>query len=67
MEILGPEVFDKPPELERAHCSLLPKPKSGAAPRNIIVCFHQFQGKEQALRWARQYELRYRDKVVSLP
>lgn len=54
METMGPEVFDKPPDLDRAHRSLFSKPKGAAAPRTIIACFHQYQDKECALRWARQ-------------
>lgn len=64
MEVMGPSVFDKPPELERAHRSLLPKPKAGAAPRTIIVCFHRYQEKERALRWAREHEPRYQNTIL---
>lgn len=63
---MGPEVFDKPPELERAHRSRLPKPKEGAAPRTIIVCFHRYQDKECALRWAKNHKLHYRDDILRL-
>lgn len=66
METMGPEVFDKPPELERAHRSLLPKPGGGAAPRAVIVCFHRYQDRERALRWARQHETRYRNNTLRL-
>lgn len=66
LDIMGPEVFDKAPELERAHRSFLPKPKQGAAPRAFVVCFHRFQDKERALRWSRQHELRYQNKVLRI-
>lgn len=62
-EIMG-DVFDKPPELERAHRSLAPKPKLGDPPRSFIACFHQHQEKERALGWARQHELKFQGKVL---
>lgn len=64
MQVMRNEVFEKPPELERAHRSLAPKPNHGNPPRSIIVCFHQFQEKERALWWARQHELRFQGKVL---
>ncbi|RXN22777.1 putative transposase element L1Md-A101/L1Md-A102/L1Md-A2 [Labeo rohita] len=62
--VMGDQVFEKPPELERAHCELAPKPKDGQPPRPIIACFHRYQEKEQVLRWARQHELQYRGKTL---
>lgn len=66
MDIMGPDVFAKPPTLERAHRSLGPKPTQGASarPRTFMVCFHRFQEKERALRWARQHELKYHGTVL---
>ncbi len=63
-DVMGDQVFEKPPELERAHRALAPKPRDGLPPRPIIVCFHRFQEKERALRWARQHELQYRGKTL---
>ena len=69
-ESMGPEVFDKgPPELERAHRTLAPRDpakanKQAKGPRAFVVCFHRFQEKERALRWARSNELRYKNKVL---
>ncbi|KAL1276545.1 hypothetical protein QQF64_036168 [Cirrhinus molitorella] len=60
----GDQVFEKPPELERAHRALAPKPRDGLPPRPIIVCFHRYQEKEQALLWARQHELQYQGKTL---
>lgn len=60
MEKLGPGVFSKPAELERAHCSLAPKSGPGGNPRLFLICFHHFQEREKVLRWARQNELQYR-------
>lgn len=63
-DVMGDQVFEKPPELERAHRGLAPKPRDGLPPRPIIVCFHRFQEKERALRWARQHELQYGGKTL---
>lgn len=52
-------VFDKPPELERVHRSLRPKPGAGQPPRPFIVCFHRFQEKEKALHWARRHDIKF--------
>ena len=54
-----PGVFDKPPELERAHRSLGQKPKEERPPRPFVVCFHRFQEKEKALRWARANDVKF--------
>ncbi|KAL0169447.1 hypothetical protein M9458_034043 [Cirrhinus mrigala] len=62
-DVMGVQVFEKPPELETAHRALAPKPRDGP-PRPIIVCFHRYQEKEQALRWARQHELQYQGKTL---
>ncbi|KAJ4927557.1 hypothetical protein JOQ06_015282 [Pogonophryne albipinna] len=59
MGSLGPDVLSKPPELERAHRSLAPRP--GGRPRPFVICFHRFQEREKVLRWTRQHELKYRD------
>ncbi|KAL0173576.1 hypothetical protein M9458_029544 [Cirrhinus mrigala] len=63
-DVMGVQVFEKPPELERAHRALAPEPRDGQAPRPIIVCFHRYQEKERALRWARQHELQYQGKTL---
>lgn len=64
MECLGSDVLTKPPELERAHRSLAPKPKPGGNPRPFVVCFHRFPEKEKVLRWARQHQLKYRGATL---
>ncbi|KAI4826797.1 hypothetical protein KUCAC02_030228 [Chaenocephalus aceratus] len=61
MGSLGPDVLSKPPELERAHRSLAPRPGPGGRPRPFLICFHHFQEREKVLRWNRQHELKYRD------
>ncbi|KAM7398694.1 hypothetical protein PAMA_006548 [Pampus argenteus] len=64
MESLGPDIFTNPPEIERAHRSLAPKPGPGGRPRPFVVCFHRFQEREKVLRWTRQHQLKYRDIVL---
>ncbi len=66
MEVMGQEAFEKPPELERAHRSLGPKPQEGRPPRPLVICFHRFQEKEKALRWARQNEAKYKDSTLRI-
>lgn len=62
MGVTGPGVFNYPPEIERAHRSLGPRPGDVGAvkPRAFIVKFLRFQDKEKVLRWARQHKLDYR-------
>lgn len=64
MENLGAGVFAKPPELERAHRSLAPRPGPGGRPRPFVICFHRFQEREKVLRWTRQNELKYQDTTL---
>lgn len=61
METTGTEVFSSPPEIERAHRSLGPRPGDGdrEKPRTFIVKFLRYQDKERVLRWARQHKLDY--------
>lgn len=66
MEVMVPDVFEKPPELERAHRSLGPKPQEGRPPPPLVVCFHKFQEKEKALRWARQHETKYKNTTLRI-
>ncbi|CAM4690107.1 unnamed protein product [Leuciscus chuanchicus] len=58
-------VFDKPPELERAHRVLRPKPGAGQSPRPLIVCFHRFQEKGKALHWARRKVTKFNGNVTT--
>lgn len=63
-ENLGPDVFSKPPELERAHRSPALKFAPGGRPRPFLICFHRFQERERVLRWARQHELKHRGTTL---
>lgn len=60
------DVFTEPPELERAHRSLAPKPREGQPSRSFIVRFLRFQQKEAALRWARNHEVKFNGSSLRL-
>lgn len=66
VDLLGEDVLPAPPELDRAHRSLRPKPAEGGKPRPVIVCFHKFQTKDIVIRAARarRNELKYDGKPV---
>lgn len=53
-DVLGADVFQSPPLLDRAH-RIGPKPPNpnaeGLKPRVVIVRFHYYQDKERAWRW----------------
>lgn len=53
-DVLGADVFQSPPLLDRAH-RIGPKPSNpnagGLKPRVFIVRFHYYQDKERAWRW----------------
>ena len=68
MEILGVQVLQTPPELDRAHRSLAAKPRQGDRPRPVIVCVHRHQTKELIVREARKRrnDLKYRDSPVRI-
>lgn len=52
-EVLGADNFDSPIVIDRAHRSLISKPRSGERPRPIIVRLHYFTEKEKILRLSR--------------
>lgn len=61
-ETLG---LDYTPTLDRAHRSLLPKPRGGDPPRPIVVKFHYFQEKMDILRKAStQRPIQYNNKQI---
>ena len=68
MKVTGPGVFNSPPEIERAHRSLGPRPGEAGAgkPRTFIVKFLRFQEKEKVLRWARQRNMDYRGSELRM-
>ena len=61
---MGPDVFTSPPELERAHRSLGPKPKEGKPARPFVVCFLCYQQREAALQWARNHVVNYQGTTL---
>lgn len=64
MEVMGPDVFSTPPELERAHRTPTFRAGQRSSPRTFLVCFSRFQQKEAALRWARNHELKYQGATI---
>ena len=50
--VIGNDIFPEPPELDREHHTLAPKPAAGQRPRAILVRFLWYQDKERVLRWA---------------
>lgn len=61
VEVLGEQTLTSPPELDRAHRSLAPKPGPRDRPRPVIVRFHRYQMKDLVMREARkQGELDFR-------
>lgn len=51
--VVGNDIFPEPPELDRAHRTLTPKPAAGQRPRAILARFLRYQDKERVLRRAR--------------
>lgn len=68
LDILGKDVLTSPPELDRAHRVLRPKPAEGNKPRAVIICFHKFQTKDMVICAARKKrdDLKYDGKPVYL-
>ena len=54
VDVFGMEVLSSPPEPERAHRSLAPKPAAGEKPRPIIIRLHHFQVKDLLICEARR-------------
>lgn len=55
-EVFGNETLPSPPEIDRAHCSLAPKPAPGQRPRPVILRLHRYQTKDLLIREARREE-----------
>ncbi|KAI4828841.1 hypothetical protein KUCAC02_022913 [Chaenocephalus aceratus] len=67
VDVFGKEVLSSPPELDRAHRSLAPKPAAGDKPRPVIVRLHHFQVKDLLIREARRRgELFYKEHKIRL-
>ena len=63
-QMMGPDVFSAPPELERAHRTPTYRPAGDHQGKNPLVCFSRFQQKEAALRWARNHELKFQGAAI---
>uniref|UniRef100_A0A672L0N1 L1 transposable element RRM domain-containing protein n=1 Tax=Sinocyclocheilus grahami TaxID=75366 RepID=A0A672L0N1_SINGR len=55
-ELLG-DGLAEPSELDRAHHSLRPKPRTDEAPRPLIIRFHRYIVKETVMRWAKSHKV----------
>lgn len=65
--VFGKELFSSPPEIDRAHRSLLPKPASGQKPRSVVIRLHRYQTKELLIREARRRgKLDYRGQQIRI-
>lgn len=53
-EVLGDQILQSPPELDRAHRTLNAKPQPGSRPRPVIIRLHRYQTKELIIREARK-------------
>lgn len=54
VEVFGAQSLSSPPELDRAHRSLVPKPGPHEKPRSVIIRFHRYQTKDSVMREARR-------------
>lgn len=68
VEIFGEETLESPPELDRAHRSLVTRPPPGSRPRPVIVRLHRYQTKDLIIREARKRrgKLQYRGTSVQI-
>lgn len=54
VELLGEEILESPPELDRAHRALIAEPQPGSRPRPVIIRLHRYQIKDLVKREARK-------------
>ncbi|CAM4607678.1 unnamed protein product [Leuciscus chuanchicus] len=47
----------EPPELDRAHRSLRPRPRTEESPRPLIIRFHRYIVKETVMNWAKSHKV----------
>ncbi|KAI4803380.1 hypothetical protein KUCAC02_006929 [Chaenocephalus aceratus] len=65
VDVFGKEVLSSPPELDRAHRSLAPKPAAGDKPRPVRL--HRFEVNDLLIREARRCcELFYKEHKIRL-
>lgn len=66
-EVFGKEMLPSPPEIDRAHRSLAPKPAPGQRPRPVILRLHRYQIKDLLIREARRRgKLDYRGQQIRI-
>ena len=51
VELLGEEILESPPELDRTHRVLTAKPQPGSRPRPVIIRVHRYQIKDLIVRY----------------
>jgi len=68
VEIMGKDVLATPPELDRCHRMLTPKPAPGSRPRAVIARLHRYKIKETIILEARKRRgnLTYKGKPISI-
>ena len=54
VDLLGEEILESPPELDRVHRALTAKPQLGSRLRPVIVRLHHFRVKDLIIREARK-------------
>ncbi|KAE8296900.1 hypothetical protein D5F01_LYC03511 [Larimichthys crocea] len=67
-EVLGDQILQSPPELDRAHRALTAKPQPGSRPRPVILRLHRYQIKELIIREARKRrgKLQYQGSPIQI-
>ena len=68
VELLGEEILESPPELDRAHRALAARPERGSRPRPVIIRVHRYRIKDLIIREARRRrgKLQYRGAPVQI-
>ncbi|RXN22092.1 LINE-1 type transposase domain-containing 1 [Labeo rohita] len=65
-ELLG-DCLAEPPELDRIHRSLWPKPCADEPPRPLIIRFHRYVIKETVMRWSKsQKDISYKGHKIKM-
>lgn len=66
--MFGNGVLESPPECDRAHSSLVDKPRPGQRPRPVIIRLHKFQQMEKIIRETRlkRGKLYYRGTPIAV-
>ncbi|KAL0150466.1 hypothetical protein M9458_054283 [Cirrhinus mrigala] len=65
-ELLG-DYLAEPPELDRVHRILRPKPRADEPPRPLIIRFHRYVIKETVMRWSKsQKDISYKGHKIKM-